>query len=127
MGRKKLTIKSVCKHTHFTWGERLTLQYHYTGTNKYQKILSPTLLGRLLSKNERTIRRELKRGMVQHELGAEPFERWDYNTVSPRIFSFYGNLLFGVYDQNVITYLCIWDIKGCSHEPFIEKPNPSAV
>lgn len=79
MGRKKLTIESVCKHTHFTWGERLTLQYHYTGTNKCQKTISPTLLGRLLSKSERTIRRELKRGMVLHELGSEPFERWEYN------------------------------------------------
>lgn len=79
MGRKKLIIKSVCKHTHFTWGERLILQYHYTGTNKYQKITSPTLLGRLLGKHERTIRRELKRGMVLHDLSELPFERWEYN------------------------------------------------
>jgi len=55
------------------------MQYHYSGANKYQKITSPTLLGRLLGKNERTIRRELKRGMILHELGAEPFERWEYN------------------------------------------------
>lgn len=79
MGRKKLTIKSVCKHTHFTWEERLRLQYHHSGTNKYQKIISPTLLGQLFAKNERTIRRELKRGMVLHELGAEPFEILEYN------------------------------------------------
>jgi len=79
MGRRKLSIEPVCKHTHFTWGERLTLQYHATGTNKYQKITSPTLLGRLLGKHERTIRRELKRGMVLHELGDVPFEQWDYN------------------------------------------------
>jgi IS30 family transposase len=79
MGRKKLSIEPVCKHTHFAWGERLTLQYYYTGTNKYQKIKSPTLLGRLLGKHERTIRRELQRGMVLHELGDVPFEQWDYN------------------------------------------------
>jgi len=79
LGRKKLSIESVCKHTHFTWGERVAMQYHYSGANKYQKITSPTLLGRLLGKNERTIRRELKRGMILHELGAEPFERWEYN------------------------------------------------
>ena len=60
MGRKKLSIEPVCKHTHFTWGERLTLQYHYAGTNKYQKIRSPTLLGYVFDKSERTIRRELK-------------------------------------------------------------------
>jgi hypothetical protein len=79
MGRNKLTIESACKHTHFTWGERLEMQYHYNGTNKYQKITSPTLLGKLFAKNERTIRRELRRGMVLHELGSEPFERWEYN------------------------------------------------
>jgi len=79
MGRKKLTMESVCKHTHFTGGERLTLQYHPTGTNRYQKITSPTLLGQVLGKNERTIRRELKRDMVLHELGDESFERWGYN------------------------------------------------
>jgi len=79
MGRKKLIMEPVCKHTHFTWGERLTLQYHYTGSKKYQKIRSPTLLGWILGKNERTIRRELKRGMVLHELGDVPFERWEYN------------------------------------------------
>jgi IS30 family transposase len=79
MGRKKLSIESACKHTHFTWGERLALQYHYSGTNRYQKITSPTLLGTLLGKHERTIRRELQRGMVLHELGDEPFERWEYN------------------------------------------------
>jgi len=79
MGRTKLSIEPVCRHTHFTWGERLVLQYHYGGTNNYQKIQSPTLLGRLLGKSERTIRREVQRGMVCHELGDVPFERWDYN------------------------------------------------
>lgn len=66
MGRSKLSIKTGCKHTHFTWGERLLLQYYYNGTNGYEKIKSPTLLGILLSKNERTIRREIKRGLVEH-------------------------------------------------------------
>jgi len=79
MRRKKLSIELVCKHTHFTWGERLTLQYYSTGTNKYQKVRSPTLLGRILGKHERTIRRELQRGMVLHELGDLPFEQWEYN------------------------------------------------
>ncbi len=79
MGRKKLIMERMCRHTHFSWGERLTLQYHYAGTNRYQKITSPVLLGQLLGKHERTIRRELKRGMVLHELGNLPFERWEYN------------------------------------------------
>ena len=66
MGRSKLIIKTGCNNTHFTWGERLKLQYHYNGTNNYSKITSPTLLGTLLSKSERTIRRELTRGKVEH-------------------------------------------------------------
>jgi len=66
MGRSKLIIKTKCKHTHFAWGERLLLQYHYSGTNGYEKITSPLLLGTLLSKSERTIRREIKRGLVEH-------------------------------------------------------------
>ncbi|MCF7939657.1 MAG: hypothetical protein K9L68_13755 [Spirochaetales bacterium] len=66
MGRSKLIIQTGCKHTHFTWGERLLLQYHYNGTNRYTKNTSPTLLGTLLSKNEKTIRREIKRGLVEH-------------------------------------------------------------
>jgi IS30 family transposase len=67
MGRSKLTIETNCKHTHFTWGERLVLQYHYLGANGYNKIISPKLLGTLLMKHPRTIRRELKRGRVEHQ------------------------------------------------------------
>ena len=78
MGRSKLIMKTGCKYTHFTWGERLILQYHYSGTNNYKKITSPTLLGTLLSKNERTIRRELKRGMVDH-LKSDLSEIREYN------------------------------------------------
>ena len=66
MGRSKLIMKTGCNRTHFTWGERLLLQYHYNGTNNYTKITSPTLLGTLMSKSERTIRRELNRGKIEH-------------------------------------------------------------
>lgn len=66
MGRSKLIIKTRCKYSHFTWDERLILQYHYQGANKYEKITSPTVLGVLLSKHERTIRREIKQGLVEH-------------------------------------------------------------
>ncbi|MCP3925783.1 MAG: IS30 family transposase [Desulfobacterales bacterium] len=66
MGRPKLIIKTKCKYTHFKWEERLLLEYHYNGTNHYEKITSPTILGTLLYKSERTIRREIKRGMVEH-------------------------------------------------------------
>lgn len=66
MGRSKLIIQTRSKNTHFTWDERLLLQYHYTGTNHYEKITSPTVLGTLLRKSERTIRREIHRGKVEH-------------------------------------------------------------
>jgi IS30 family transposase len=42
------------------------LQNYYNGANKYKKIKSPTLLGKLFGKSERTIRRELHRGKVEH-------------------------------------------------------------
>jgi IS30 family transposase len=66
MGRIKLNIETGSKGTHFTWDERLRLQYYYAGTNRYPKIRSPKSLGILFCKSERTIRREIKRGLVQH-------------------------------------------------------------
>ncbi|MDC7126222.1 MAG: hypothetical protein PQJ46_11690 [Spirochaetales bacterium] len=66
MGRNKFIIEKACKNTHFIWEERLRLKYYHNGTNGYQKITNPTLLGKLLCKHEQTIRRDLKRGMVQH-------------------------------------------------------------
>ncbi len=78
MGRAKLIIETECKHTHFTWEERLVLQYHYKGTNKFAKITSPTLLGTLLSKHPKTIKRELKRGMVEH-LKSDLTKTFEYN------------------------------------------------
>ena len=67
VGRRKSTIKTACRHTHFTWEERLKLEYFYEGKGKYSKTTSPTELGVLFCKNERTIRRELKRGLVVHK------------------------------------------------------------
>ncbi len=42
------------------------MQNYYNGANTYKKIKSPTLLGKLFGKNERTIRRELHGGKVEH-------------------------------------------------------------
>jgi IS30 family transposase len=66
MGRGKLIIEGQARHTHFTWEQRIQLQYYYTGSNGYKKIRSPMLLGKILGKHESTIRRELNRGMVEH-------------------------------------------------------------
>ena len=79
MGRTKLSIENGSRHTHFTWDERIQLQYYYCGTGNYQKKRSPKALGVLLGKHESTIRRELKRGMVVHEMANPPFEKKEYN------------------------------------------------
>lgn len=79
MGRRQLTLGKHCRGSHFTWGERLKLQYYYAGSNGYRKERSPTVLGKIFQKSRRTIRRELKRGMVEHVLGDIPFYRIEYN------------------------------------------------
>ena len=63
MGRKHLTLKQHCRGSHFTWAERLKLQYYWTGSNGYRKIRSHTLLGKIFQKSLKTIKRELQRGM----------------------------------------------------------------
>lgn len=66
MGRKKLTTDNQPRRTHFTWAERLQLQYYWAGSNGYQKTRSAVQLGRLFGKHESTVRREIKRGLVIH-------------------------------------------------------------
>ncbi len=79
MGRKQFTLEEHCKGSHFTWAERLQLQYYYAGTNGYRKERSSTVLGKIFQKSAKTISRELKRGMVEHVLGDIPFTRTEYN------------------------------------------------
>ena len=79
MGRIKLTLEKYCKGSHFTWGERLKLQFYYAGSNGYRKERSPTMLGKIFQKSAKTISRELERGMVEHDLGNIPFTRIEYN------------------------------------------------
>jgi IS30 family transposase len=79
MGRKQLIVQRHCKSSHFTWSERLMLQYYYCGSNGYTKERSPTVLAAIFQKHPKTISRELKRGMVEHTLGAIPFFRIEYN------------------------------------------------
>jgi transposase, IS30 family len=78
MGRKKFIIENPGRHSHFTWEERIQLQYYQNGTNGYQCIRSPKVLGTILGKNESTIRRELKRGMVEHTK-TDLSTAWEYN------------------------------------------------
>ena len=85
MGRKQLTLEKHCKGSHFTWDERLTLQYYYAGSNGFRKERSPTILGKIFQKSPKTIRRELDRGMVEHVLGELPFMRREYNAEHAQI------------------------------------------
>ena len=66
MGRKHLTLKRHCRGSHFTWGERLRLQYHWNGSNGHRNEISNAALAMLLQKSPKTIARELRRGMVEH-------------------------------------------------------------
>lgn len=66
MGRVKSITPLVCKHTHFTYEERLQLEFYLSGTGKLPKITNKVMLGTLLCKHPRTIAREIKRGQVKH-------------------------------------------------------------
>lgn len=79
MGRRQATLKPHCRGSHFTWDERLRLQYYWTGTNGYRKERSHAVLGRIFQKSPKTIKRELERGMVEHVLSDIPFARTEYN------------------------------------------------
>jgi len=79
MGRKNLTLENTPRGSHFTWDERLRLQYHYCGSNGYEKIRSPLLLSRIFGKCTKTISREIGRGLVIHVRDNPPFEVEEYN------------------------------------------------
>ena len=79
MGRNKSTLNTSPRGSHFTWDERLKLQYLYCGTNGYKKERRPCILAKIFSKSPKTITRELKRGMVLHIMSYIPFERVEYN------------------------------------------------
>jgi len=66
MGRVKSITPLVCAHSHFTYDERLQLEFYLTGTGKLPKITNLTMLGTLLHKHPRTIKREIARGLVEH-------------------------------------------------------------
>jgi len=47
MGRIQLTLEQHSKGSHFSWEERLALQYYYAGSNGYRKLHSPTMLSKI--------------------------------------------------------------------------------
>jgi len=85
MGRRQLTLGVHCKGSHFSWDERLRLQYYFTGSNGYRRQRSPTVLGKIFQKSPRTTSREQQRGMVEHVLTELPFTRIEYNAEHAQI------------------------------------------
>jgi len=66
MVQKHNSTTHVCLGSHFTWEERLRLEYFLVGKNKYPKITNKAELARIFNKNSRTITREIDRGTVIH-------------------------------------------------------------
>lgn len=66
MGREKSITPLVCNHSHFTYEERLQLEFYLSGTGKLPKVTNKVMLGTLLHKHPRTIAREIRRGQVEH-------------------------------------------------------------
>ena len=52
MGRLKSITPLVCAHSHFTYEERLQLEFYLSGTGKLPKITNLTMLGTLLHKQQ---------------------------------------------------------------------------
>ena len=54
------------KSIHFTYEDRLILEYYLQGKNHFPKITNTQKLAEILHKSRRTIQREIKRGLVEH-------------------------------------------------------------
>jgi transposase, IS30 family len=55
------------KGSHFSYEERLCLEYYLKGTGHFPKIKNTKQLGEIFYKTIRTIQREIKRGTIEHE------------------------------------------------------------
>ncbi len=66
MGRVKSITPLVCNHSHFTYEDRIQLEFYLSGSGKLPKITNRVMLGTLLHKHPRTIAREIARGQVEH-------------------------------------------------------------
>lgn len=53
MGRVKSITPLVCAHSHFTYEERLQLEFYLLGTGKFPKVTNLTMLGTLLQGRRR--------------------------------------------------------------------------
>ncbi len=78
MGQVKDSIKQKGKGTHFTWDERLKLESYLQGKGRFPKITRTKELAIRLEKSQRTIQREIQRGMVEHQ-HSELYYYFEYN------------------------------------------------
>jgi len=78
MGHLQDTIEHRGKGTHFTWEERLKLESYQQGKGRFPKITRTKELGIRLEKSQRTIQREIQRGMVKHQ-HSELYYYFEYN------------------------------------------------
>ena len=78
MGQEQDSIKQTGKGTHFTWDERLKLESYQQGKGRFPKITRTKELAVRLEKSQRTIQREIQRGMVEHQ-HSELYYYFEYN------------------------------------------------
>jgi transposase, IS30 family len=66
MGHEYCSTKVRGRGTHFTYDERLRLESYLTGTGRSQKLTRTKEIAKRLEKDQRTIQREIRRGLVEH-------------------------------------------------------------
>ena len=55
------------KFTHFSYEERFVLEFYLKGSNHFPQISNTEELAAIFHKSRRSIQREIKRGMIEHE------------------------------------------------------------
>ena len=66
------------KFSHFSYEERFVLEFYLKGTNRFPKITNTGELAAIFHKSRRSIQREIKRGMVEHETSTAK-TKFEYN------------------------------------------------
>lgn len=66
------------KFTHFSYEERLVLEFYLKGTNRFPRITNTAELAAVFHKSRRSIQREVNRGMIEHETSSSK-TKFEYN------------------------------------------------
>ena len=64
MERGKSITPLVCNYSHFTYEERIQLEFYLSGTGKFPKNTNKEMLETLQHKSPRTIAREIQRELI---------------------------------------------------------------